>query len=152
MYVLCLRAALIFADEGQSSDSLSLHAIYRFKIAQALPVGEERSFEDLSKTTGLNVVDLRRMLRHAMCNRIFRESRPGFVVHTAASKLLAENKLMYDFAGIGTEEKFLSAPRVSIFAFMISGGFTDGISQVVDALEKYGGAYDPRETGSTRQA
>nr|POE49518.1 o-methyltransferase gsfb [Quercus suber] len=73
----------------------------------------QRSFEDLSETTGLNVVDLRRVLRHAMCNHIFDEPRTGYVVHTAASRLLAENKLMYDFTGIGTEEKFPSAPRVS---------------------------------------
>ncbi|KAF2163211.1 hypothetical protein M409DRAFT_68527 [Zasmidium cellare ATCC 36951] len=111
------------------NDCLSLQAVYRFKIAQALPVGEEWSFEDLSKKVGLNVIDLRRLVRHAMCNHIFREPRTDYVAHTATSKLLAESELMQNFVGITMEEKFRASGRV------------------VDALQKYDGAHSPEQSG-----
>jgi hypothetical protein len=93
-------------------DNLSLHCIYAFKIAHAFPVDGEATFEDISAACGLNVIDTRRILRHAMTNHIFQEVRPGTVVHTAASKLLATDPLVSDFVGIGCEERFQAAAYV----------------------------------------
>lgn len=108
--MLCATFQLV--DLYQPNDCLSLQAVYRFKVAQTLPVGEEWSFEDLSKAVGLNVIDLRRIVRHAMCNHIFREPRPDHVAHTATSKLLAESELMQNFVGISMEERFRASGRV----------------------------------------
>ena len=96
-------------------DSLSLHAVYRFKLAQTFPVGEESTFEAISERSGLNLVDLRRIMRHAMTNHIFCEPREGAVAHTAASRLLAENKAVEDFVGALSEEKFKAAANVISF-------------------------------------
>jgi hypothetical protein len=82
-------------------------------MATTFPVDEETTFENISQRCGLNVIDTRRILRHAMTNHIFCEPRPGVVAHTAASRLLAENSLVRDFVGMGSEETFQSAAHVS---------------------------------------
>jgi len=99
------------------NDLVSLHAIYKYNIATSFPVNEEATFESISAACGLNTIDLRRLLRHAVTNQIFQEPRPGIVKHTAASKLLAEDSLMRDFVGIACEEKFPAAARVEWLAF-----------------------------------
>jgi len=48
-----------------------------------------------------------------MTNHIFWEPRAGVVAHTAASKLIAENALIRDFVGIGSEERFQAAAYAS---------------------------------------
>ncbi|PQE24943.1 Sterigmatocystin 8-O-methyltransferase protein [Rutstroemia sp. NJR-2017a WRK4] len=110
-------------------DNLSLHCIYAFKMAHTFPVASEASFEDISAACGLNVIDTRRILRHAMTNHIFQEVRPGTVVHTAASKLLATDPLVSDFVGIGCEERFQAA------------------TYTVEALKRFGYAEEPNQSG-----
>lgn len=102
------------ADNGdlKPNDLVSLHAIYKYNIATSFPINEETTFEKISAACGLNVIDLRRLLRHAMTNQIFAEPQPGIVKHTAASKLLAEDPLLWDFVGINCEERFPAAARV----------------------------------------
>lgn len=43
---------------------------------------------------------LRRLLRYAITNRIFREDEPGFIAHSAASRVLAEEQPMLDWLGV----------------------------------------------------
>lgn len=93
-------------------DNLSLHCIYAYRMAHTFPVESEASFEHISAACGLNVIDTRRIMRHAMTNHIFHEVRPGIVAHTAASKLLATDPLVADFVGIGCEERFQAAAYV----------------------------------------
>jgi hypothetical protein len=47
-----------------------LHAIYKYGIAQAVPVGGRIGYKELSEKTGLDEVNLRRFLRHAMTDRV----------------------------------------------------------------------------------
>ena len=91
---------------------LSLQAIYHFNIASSFPIEDQASFEDISAKCNLNVIDLRRILRHGMTNHIFKEPRKGVVAHTAASKLLAEDPSTRDFVGVRCEEMFPAAARV----------------------------------------
>lgn len=81
-------------------------------MAQTVPVGGESTFEEISKLCGLNEPDVRRILRHAMAHRIFREPRKGIVIHTAISKLLAENQQLRSWAGVCVEEMWPSAVQV----------------------------------------
>ncbi|KAF4627553.1 hypothetical protein G7Y89_g10598 [Cudoniella acicularis] len=71
------------------TDCLSLQCIYSYNITNSFPTDKEATFEEISQTCGLNVID----------------TRP----HTAASKLIAENTLIRDFVGIGSEERFQAA-------------------------------------------
>ena len=93
------------------NDVLSLAAVYRYEMASSFPVNETISFEALSTTCGLNEIDLRRMVRHAMANHIFQE-REGRVAHTAASRVLAEKGGINDIVGLMCEEMFPGAARV----------------------------------------
>lgn len=81
-------------------------------MAKSFPIGEESSFEAISEKTGLNVLDLKRLLRMAMTNHIFQEPRKGVVAHTAASRLLAEDQELQDYVGVRTEEIFPASSKV----------------------------------------
>ena len=94
------------------NDVVALQAIYRFNVAKSFPIGEEASFEAISEKCGLNVVDLKRLLRMAMTNHIFDEPRKGVVVHTAGSRLLAEDRELQDYVGMRTEDIFPAAAKV----------------------------------------
>jgi hypothetical protein len=43
-------------------------------------------------------------MRHAMTNHIFKEVKPNVVAHTAASRILAEDPKMNDWAGFCLED------------------------------------------------
>ncbi|CZR63074.1 related to sterigmatocystin 7-O-methyltransferase precursor [Phialocephala subalpina] len=94
------------------NNSLSLHAIYHYKIAQSFPINETTTFTQIAEKTGLDEINVRRFMRHAMTNRIFKEVEPGVVAHTAASRVLAEDKAMQDWVGFCVEDIWPAASRV----------------------------------------
>ncbi|KAL9592948.1 MAG: hypothetical protein Q9219_007705 [cf. Caloplaca sp. 3 TL-2023] len=106
-----------------------LHAVYRFRIAEAVPMYSEASYSQVAKTCGLDEVQLRRIMRYAMTKHMFRETRPGFVAHTAVSRVLAEESGMKDWVGMVCEEMWPSAART------------------VDAMVKWPASEDPEHTG-----
>lgn len=92
----------------------SLQAISRYDIAGKFPIHEEISYELLAERCGILEHDLRRTLRYAMTfHRVFREPRKGFVAHTAASRLLAEDPLTRDAVGLRCDECWPACTRVS---------------------------------------
>ena len=91
---------------------MSLHGIYHYKLAEAFPVGSEATFGQIARRSGLNEPDLRRILRHAMAHRIFREVREGVVAHTASSRILAEDMQMQAWTGVAVEEMWPAAVQV----------------------------------------
>ncbi|KAG9243416.1 S-adenosyl-L-methionine-dependent methyltransferase [Calycina marina] len=86
------------------NDSLSLHAIYHYKIAKSFPVNSTATFAEIAEKVGLDEVNVKRFLRHAMTNRIFHEPSPGVVAHTAGSRVLAENQAMDAWVGFCVED------------------------------------------------
>lgn len=97
---------------------LSLQAVRRFRVAEKFGLDEKVSFEFLAKACRVNVIDLSRLVRHAMTNYIFREDDDGLVAHTAASRVLRENVLLTNLVGILTEELFPGAPHVRLAVFL----------------------------------
>ncbi|KAL8919605.1 MAG: hypothetical protein Q9172_004908 [Xanthocarpia lactea] len=94
---------------------ITLQAIYPFRLANALPNGnDEASFDEIARVSGLPESKVRRILRHAMSYRIFCEPRAGIVAHTAASKYLVTNPLMYEWIGMVTEEMWPAASKARI--------------------------------------
>ncbi|KAL1980718.1 hypothetical protein VTN96DRAFT_3600 [Rasamsonia emersonii] len=90
----------------------SIHALYRFNIANSFPEGqEEATYEELAQACGLSEFNLRRIVRAAMTQHIFRESRKGVVAHTSASKFFANNRIMRQWVGMVTEEMWPAATR-----------------------------------------
>lgn len=94
-----------------------------------MPLQGDISYTDIASAAGVDEKDLRRLLRHAMTNRIFREPRDGYVSHTAASRVLLDDAQMNDWVGLCTAEFFQAA------------------SQTINAMVLYPGSQEPRHTG-----
>lgn len=107
-----------------------MQAITRFNLASSFPIHKEATFEEVSNACGLDESLLRRLLRYAMIQNVFKEPRKGFVAHTAASRLLAENAENYDWVGAISDELWQAA------------------SQTINALVKYPGSQEPNQTVS----
>ncbi|OGM47231.1 O-methyltransferase [Aspergillus bombycis] len=81
-------------------DPLSLHAIWTFRVPQAVPLTGTISYEDLAKKchqlSGIFVplFTFRRIVRHAITNRFFWEPELGFVAHNRASRVLLEEETL----------------------------------------------------------
>ena len=83
------------------SNFAPLAAIYRFKIASFVPTQGYISFAELANKCELRESDVKRIIRFsAIHHRVFQEAKPGFVAHTAASKLLSENDKVGDVMGL----------------------------------------------------
>jgi hypothetical protein len=107
----------------------ALHYIYHNRIPTHLPTDSERSFADIAESAGVDEGRLRRFLQHAMASNIFAETRPGFVSHTAASRLLHQDPPALDTVGFLLEDL---APAAL---------------QTVKAYEKWPDSSEPNETG-----
>ena len=105
-----------------------MQVIVRLNIATSFPIQKETSLASISSACGLDEPILRRILRHAMTRHIFKEARKGYVVHMAASRLLAEDSQLRDWVGASTDELWQAA------------------SQTVNALVKFPGSQEPNQT------
>ena len=88
---------------SQHDELIGIQAIIRYKLATSFPVHEEVTFEHIAQKCQLPETEVRRLLRFAMTQRIFQESRQGYVQHTAASKLLAQDSELNDWLGASTD-------------------------------------------------
>ena len=86
--------------------------IYHFRIAEAVPIGEEISYAEIARKAGVDEERCTRVLRMIMTNNVFHEPRAGYVSHTSASKLLLVPN-MRDSIGYITEEGFVGSSRIS---------------------------------------
>ncbi|TVY55639.1 O-methyltransferase gsfB, partial [Lachnellula suecica] len=113
------------------NDHLSLHAIYHFRIAKSFPVHETATYSQIAEKVGLDENNVRRFLRHAMTNRIFREVDPDTVAHTVTSRILAEDDTMDNWLGFCVDDMWPSA------------------AQTIAALDAHPSASEPTQTGFT---
>ncbi|OLN85733.1 Sterigmatocystin 8-O-methyltransferase [Colletotrichum chlorophyti] len=93
-------------------DSLSLQLVNHFGLAKLVPVDGIITLAELQTKTSLDVVNLARVLRHAMTNRIFCEPSPGVIAHTATSRLLSEDQTLQDWIGYNLEDNFPASAHV----------------------------------------
>ena len=91
---------------------VSLHSINRFGIARNLPQDHPVSYSELANSTGLDPELLKRLVRHAITQRVFKEPKKGFVEHTATSRLLA-GPTANSWMGVGCEEMWPAALKVN---------------------------------------
>ncbi len=76
----------------------------------------------------IGVLNLRRLVRHAMTCRVFCEPTKGHVAHTRTSRLLAEDEPLQNWAGFVCNDMLLPVTRV------------------VDAMKKWPASDEPTET------
>jgi hypothetical protein len=91
------------------NNSLSLRFVNQFKVADVVPPNGEKTFGEIAEAIGVNEMDTRRLLRHAMTNGIFREEN-GKVSHTAKSRLIRDDAAMKDWLGFNTEDMWPVSP------------------------------------------
>lgn len=106
----------------------SLRWIYHFKIAEAVPLDRPISYAQLAKERSVDEDLLKRILRHAMTNRIFYEPESGLVAHTCVSALLVRSKSLNDWVGYTLEETYPSSAKL------------------VEVHEKHGNSQKPSES------
>ncbi|CRG83980.1 O-methyltransferase 7 [Talaromyces islandicus] len=107
-------------------------AITRFRMADQVPPGGQRSFADIAKSIKVDEQSVTRLLRYAMTMRIFCEPTPGMVAHTNISKLL-RTPHVHDWMTVATEEIWPASTKASM----------------LDAMQKWPGSQEPNETGFT---
>jgi len=96
------------------SNFAPLAAIHHFNIASHVPKEGSISFYDLADKCGILEHDLRRVIRYtAIHHRVFCEPKDGFVAHTAASKILADNEKIQNLMGLTFAECWPAHSRVS---------------------------------------
>lgn len=118
----------LIVDGHQYHDVSSLRWVYHSNIAAAIPLDRAVTFEEVAAATGVDEDHSKRMLRHAMTNRLFCEPEPGKVAHTASSALLVRSQALNDWVGYTTEESFPVSAKV------------------VEAYEKFGASQKPNES------
>lgn len=80
-----------------------MHSIVRLGIAENFPP-EGSTVDDLASKLGLKDSLIRRLLAHCATHHIYYQSSRDFYVHTAASRVLAEDAGMRKWILIGAEE------------------------------------------------
>jgi hypothetical protein len=115
-------------ETSQSVNQLSLQAVYEFKVAEAVPLSGSISYQDLADKVNVPMLNLRRLIRHAMTNHIFHEPEKGFVAHTRTSRLLLEDLPLTNWVGFMMNDLWLP------------------IAHVVKAMKKWPGSGESNET------
>ncbi|CCT61195.1 hypothetical protein [Plenodomus lingam JN3] len=128
LHDLLLEPLNLIHRHAGHNNPLCMFAIAEFKLADKVPPHGEASFEDIAKDTPLTTDMTARLLRHAMTMRIFRETSPGIVAHTGASRALHKSAAN-DWLQAGTAEMWPAAV------------------QTVNALKKWPASEEPNETG-----
>lgn len=102
------------------TDALGLRVVYRYKLANAVPLDGTASYAEIAAASGLKESLCRRFLRLAMGSHIFTEDpETKRVRHTASSRLLATDPDFSDAVGLEIDD------------------FGPASSKLVDVWEKY---------------
>ncbi|KAI0421903.1 S-adenosyl-L-methionine-dependent methyltransferase [Xylaria grammica] len=108
---------------------VSLQAISRFDVARLVPKDGLVPFEEIAQHTGLGESMTRRLLRHAMTMRVFREPVPGMVAHTKTSKALVDLPHLNGWCAAGADDMWSAATKL------------------VDAAQKWPNTQEVNESG-----
>lgn len=107
-----------------------MHAVSKWDIAAKIPLGGEVSFADLAQKCEVHETDIRRILRYVMTfHRLFCEPRPGYVAHSLASRVLAEEPLLRQGLWLLGEDSYHSS------------------AYITQAMDKFKDNQEPNNTG-----
>lgn len=87
----------------QCNPLISVHSIVRLGIAENFP-SEGTTVQAIAKKLNLRESLVRRLLAHCATHHIYFQTSPDSFMHTAASKVLADNDGMRKWILIGAEE------------------------------------------------
>ena len=86
----------------------------RWNIHELIPLDSSVTFQELAEKTGVPVKKLTRLLRFAFTDHFLRESEPGHVKHTAASKALLQLPMLGSGAWMSMTEVLPAQMHVSL--------------------------------------
>ncbi|ROV92194.1 hypothetical protein VMCG_09278 [Cytospora schulzeri] len=101
--VLGPTSYLYFTSILSPSWTATFNVLYRYRIADHVPIDGSITYSALSEQCGLNESDTRRIVKAATSLYIFEENDEGHVTHNAISKALT-TPLTHDGLGFFTEE------------------------------------------------
>lgn len=90
-----------------------MHPIVRLGIAENIPP-EGTTVQDLADKLNLRESLVRRLLAHCATHHIYYQASPDFFVHTAASRVLAQNDGMRKWVLIAAEELLSATLKVGM--------------------------------------
>lgn len=109
-----LKARIMFISGRQWTAYASVKAILRFQLDKSFAIGGSTTFEAMSQFSGLNVKNVRRIIRHAIINHhIFQENTPNTITHSALSAILAQDGLMRNSLVVELDEFWPAGVKVS---------------------------------------
>jgi hypothetical protein len=90
---------------NQYTAYVSIRIILRFNLDKSFTVGESTTFDAMSQFSGLSVMNIKRVVRHAILNhRFFQERKPGIITHSAATAVLVGDDLARNAMIVQLEE------------------------------------------------
>ncbi|KAK4223466.1 S-adenosyl-L-methionine-dependent methyltransferase [Podospora fimiseda] len=114
----------------QPISMISPKAITQFRLVHSFPVGSETSFSALAAHAGISQKHLTKLIRHGIvAHNLFAEPKPGVIVHSAATKLLAENEGIHNWVEYATHEHWIASYHA------------------VEAMRQYPGSGEPNNSG-----
>lgn len=97
---------------------VSVKAILRFDLDKSFPVGESSTFEAMAAFSGLSIMNVKRIVRHAIVNhRYFQEKSPGVISHSALTAVLAGDDLARNALMVELDEFWPAGVRVCQSSF-----------------------------------
>jgi hypothetical protein len=98
-------------------------------------VGESTTFDAMSQFSGLSLMNVKRVVRHAILNhRFFQEKEPGIITHSAPTAVLVVQLEEFCPAGVKVNKTIRYLP-----AHMLK-------DQAADALEKWPNSEENNQT------
>ena len=113
---LRISELLCFKIDGLVTADQSSLSIVRLGIAENFP-SHGTTVKDLAGQLSIGESLLRRLLAHCATHHIYHQSESDCFVHTAASRVLAENEGMRKWILIGAEELIPATLKVSAIGF-----------------------------------
>ncbi|KAF2194759.1 O-methyltransferase [Zopfia rhizophila CBS 207.26] len=120
---------LLLETAGDQFLLLGLQYILRHGIQYQVPLEGETTFAEIASACNLSEKDVTRILRLSMARHVLKEPQKGFVIHTAASRMLLHNAQLEAWIMNVAEEFWPSLPRL------------------VDATIKWPESEEPNESG-----
>ncbi|KAI0900877.1 S-adenosyl-L-methionine-dependent methyltransferase [Annulohypoxylon nitens] len=112
------------------TDYASVKAVLRFKLDKSFPVGSSTTFEAMPEFSGLSVMNIRRIVRHAILNhRLFQENNPGVITHSGLTSVLAQDEVARNSLIVEMDE------------------FWPAGMKMADALERWPNSEESNQTG-----
>jgi hypothetical protein len=91
---------------------MELHFTQRFNIHKLIPLDGSMSYAELAAATGLDEIDIKRVLARASLNHLFLK-KDGKVAHSVISRTLLENIPVANITEMFAEEVWPSFAKVN---------------------------------------